>query len=362
MMAIDVAAIDLLDEPLSRAGFELPRDRSATRPPEARGRARDEVRLLVATPDGVVGDLFRSLPEHLRPGDLLVINTSATVPAALDGHHADGRRVVVHVSGPHPDGDDTWVVELRRPDGSGPTRATSRDEVVSLPGGVELTLVAAHPDPACAAGSRLWRARTRGGRSMTELMRRYGRPITYGYVTGRWPLTSYQPVFARHPGSAEMASAGRPFSPRLITDLVARGITIAPVTLHTGVSSLEAGEPPQPESYHVPDATARLVELTRHAGGRVVAVGTTVTRALETVAAPDGEVRAGSGWTELVVGPDRPARVVTGLVTGWHAPGASHLALLEAVAGPALVRQAYAAALTSDVLWHEFGDSCLFLP
>jgi S-adenosylmethionine:tRNA ribosyltransferase-isomerase len=362
MRAIDMGATDLLSEPLSRAGFALPRDRSATRPPEARGQARDEIRLMVATPDGVVHDRFRSLPEHLRAGDLLVVNTSATVPAAVDGHHADGRRVVVHVSGPHPDGDDTWVVELRRPDGSGPTRAATGNEVISLPGGVELTLVAAHPDPAHAAGSRLWRARLGDGRSMTDLMRRYGRPITYGYVTGRWPLTSYQPVFARHPGSAEMASAGRPFTTRLITDLVASGVTIAPITLHTGVSSLEVGEPPQPEPYHVPEATARLVELTRHAGGRVVAVGTTVTRALETVAAPEGEVRAGSGWTELVLGPERPARVVTGLVTGWHAPGASHLALLEAVAGPALVHQAYAAALTGDVLWHEFGDSCLFLP
>ncbi len=134
------------------------------------------------------------------------------------------------------------------------------------------------------------------------------------------------------------------------------------MTLHTGVASLEAGEEPLPERYRVPATTAAAVNATRAAGGRIVAVGTTVTRALETVAGPDGAVRVGAGWTELVLGPDRPARVVDGLVTGWHEPAASHLLLLDAVAGPDLVRRAYAAALDRGYLWHEFGDSCLLLP
>ena len=159
-----------------------------------------------------------------------------------------------------------------------------------------------------------------------------------------------------------MPSAGRPFTEQLVTRLVAGGVVVAPVLLHTGVSSLEAGEPPQAERFRVPAATASLVNHTRRAGGRVVAVGTTVTRALETVAHPDGTVAEGQGWTDLVLGPDRPARVVDGLVTGWHAPGASHMLLLEAVAGPGLVRQAYDAALEARYLWHEFGDSCLLLP
>jgi S-adenosylmethionine:tRNA ribosyltransferase-isomerase len=159
-----------------------------------------------------------------------------------------------------------------------------------------------------------------------------------------------------------MPSAGRPFTDRLVTDLVTAGVAVAPVTLHTGVSSLEVGEPPLPEPFAVPAATARLVEHTRRHGGRVVAVGTTVTRALETVAAPDGSVSVGAGWTDLVLGPDRPARVVTGLVTGWHEPGASHLHLLEAVAGPELVACAYDVARASGYLWHELGDSALLLP
>ena len=159
-----------------------------------------------------------------------------------------------------------------------------------------------------------------------------------------------------------MPSAGRPFTAEIVTDLVTRGVGVAPVLLHTGVSSQEAGEAPLPERFAVPAATARLVNLTRASGGRVVAVGTTVTRALESAADPDGTVRARSGWTDLVLGPQRPARVVGGLVTGWHAPGASHLQLLQAVAGPGLVRRAYAAALRHRYLWHEFGDSCLLLP
>jgi S-adenosylmethionine:tRNA ribosyltransferase-isomerase len=176
------------------------------------------------------------------------------------------------------------------------------------------------------------------------------------------PLAEYQTVFARTPGSAEMPSAGRPFTRKLVTDLVTRGIGIAPIELHTGVSSQDPGEPPQPERFTVPATTARAVNTTRAWGSRVVAVGTTVTRALESAVDSVGVVRATRGWTDLVLGPQRPAQAVSGLVTGWHAPGASHLQLLEAVAGPQLVDRAYAEALRARYLWHEFGDSCLLLP
>ena len=119
---------------------------------------------------------------------------------------------------------------------------------------------------------------------------------------------------------------------------------------------------PQAERFAVPPATARLVNATREWGGRIVAVGTTVTRALESAAAADGTVRPARGWTDLVLAPDRPARVVTGMVTGWHEPEASHMDLLEAVAGTALVEAAYEHAVSERYRWHEFGDSCLLLP
>jgi S-adenosylmethionine:tRNA ribosyltransferase-isomerase len=222
------------------------------------------------------------------------------------------------------------------------------------------TLIVDRPQPAGQA--RLWRARPRIDGGVQAFLARHGQPIRYGYVPRPWPLADYQTVFARDPGSAEMPSAGRPFTDRVVTDLVTRGVAVAPILLHTGVSSQEPGEPPQPEPFRVPPATARLVNATRQAGGRVIAVGTTVSRALESAAAPDGTVRAREGWTSLVLGPSRPARAVTGLVTGWHAPGASHLDLLVAVAGRPLVEQAYAEALRQDYRWHEFGDSCLLLP
>jgi len=207
----------------------------------------------------------------------------------------------------------------------------------------------------------LWRARLSID-SVPRYLAVHGRPITYNYLRGAWPLDEYQTVFARDAGSAEMPSAARPFTDRMVTDLIVRGVAVAPITLHAGVSSPEAGEAPMPERFSVPEATARLVNHTTKNGGRVVAIGTTVTRALESAAFTDGSVQAKHGWTNLVLGPDRPARVVEGLVTGWHTPESSHLQLLEAVAGGLLVRDAYDAAIDARYLWHEFGDSCLFLP
>jgi len=348
---------------VATTSFRLPDELSATEPAEARGLARSDVRLLVAGPDGVTHTRFRSLAHQLRPGDLVVVNTSATSAAALAGTRPDGREVAVHVSSPL--AGNTYVVELRCSDGSCRIHDGRAGEVIGLPGGGLVTLRSAHPQRSVRVGSRLWLAAFDLPTDVGSYLARHGRPISYGYVPRQWPLTAYQTVFAR-PGpdglaSAEMPSAGRPFDDRLVTDLVTSGIVLAPITLHTGVSSLEAGEDPLPERYDVPATTARLVNRTREAGGRVVAVGTTVTRALETVADLDGRVAPGSGWTDLVLGPDHPARVVTGLVTGWHDPQASHLLLLEAVAGAARVQEAYAEAIGAGYLWHEFGDSALLL-
>jgi len=338
--------------------FVLPAGLEASEPPPA----RDGVRLLVASAGGVRHARFGQLGEFLAPGDLVVVNTSATLAAAVAGNRA-GAPVEVHFSAELDDG--SWVVEVR-PAGvsAGPVAGLRRGEVINLDSAADL--IADRPQP--AGQDRLWRARARIDGGVSAFLARHGRPIRYAYVPRPWPLAEYQTVFAREPGSAEMPSAGRPFTGQVVTDLMTRGVVVAPVVLHTGVSSQEPGEPPQPERFRVPAATARLVNSTREAGGRVIAVGTTVTRALESAADPDGTVdrdstvRARHGWTDLVLGPSRPARVVTGLVTGWHAPGASHLALLAAVAGGTLVERAYAEALRMGYRWHEFGDSCLLLP
>lgn len=329
--------------------FDLPPALEAKAPPER----RDDVRLLVAWADGVQHSRFTDLARHLQPGDLVVVNTSATLAAAVDGVRADGRPVTVHFSTGLEDG--TWLVEVRPREGAtGPVPDAAAGERISLPVGVVVTLV--------GANGRLWRAGVAVEGGVEAYLTQHGRPITYSYVRGRWPIDAYQTVFAQHPGSAEMPSAGRPFTTALVTELITAGVAVAPITLHTGVSSVEEGDPPLPERYLVPGSTARLVNATRAAGGRVIAVGTTVTRALESAARVDGWVGPSSGWTDLVLGASRPARVVDGLITGWHAPGASHLRLLEAVAGPDLVAAAYRAALAERYLWHEFGDSCLLLP
>ena len=340
--------------PLPR--FRLPRTGAATVPPEARGLARDEVRMAVATPGGTRHTTARSLAQHLHPGDLLVVNTSATLQSAVDIERR-GETGAVHVSTELDDG--SWVVELRAAHGRGPA-APDPGEVLRLPGGVRLRVLGPHP----SGQRRLWRTRPVPAVDRVTFLAAHGRPIRYAYVEGDWPISSLQNVYATHPGSAEMASAGRPLTEPLLVRLMAAGIPVAPVLLHTGVASQEKHEPPQPEQLVVPAVTARLVNATVAAGRRVVAVGTTTVRALESAVAGPGVVPT-AGWTRLVLGPGRPARVVTGLLTGLHEPEASHLALLEAVAGRELVERAYAdvtAAGAPPYLWHEYGDSMLLLP
>jgi S-adenosylmethionine:tRNA ribosyltransferase-isomerase len=347
--------------------FPAPSAHTAPSPPEARGLTRDGVRLLVATPAGVTHTRFAAITDHLRAGDLLVVNDSATVNAEIDaeliGAGLRRRTVVLHAA--HRLDDGTRVVELRTaPDAARAVLDAEPGDVVRL-GPASLELLKPYPETSSptGVGTRLWRARVAG--PFDRVLARRGRPIAYGYLDRRYPLSAYQTVFGVQPGSAEMPSAGRPFTPEIVTALVARGISVAPITLHTGLSSQEAGEAPQSEWFAVPAPTARLVNAVRAGGGRVIAVGTTVTRALESaVFHSDAGVRAEarSGWTDRVVTPADPPRVVTGLVTGWHDPGASHLLLVEAVAGVDLAQTAYDAAVGGGYAWHEFGDSALLLP
>jgi S-adenosylmethionine:tRNA ribosyltransferase-isomerase len=344
---------------MSAVAFELPHALEATDPPEERGIDRDAVKLLVADRrDGsIVHTRFDRLPAILAAGDLVVVNVSATLAAAVAGRRRDGTPVQVHFSTRAPELDESWrVVELRTPDGARPQRGRAGESIALAGGQAGLELVAPY-----ASGTRLMLARVQGAITVAQLLERHGEPIRYGHVHRTWPLDAYQNVYAITPGSAEMPSAGRPLTRRLITELVARGVLIAPITLHAGVSSPEGHEPPFAEQYEVSAETARLVAATRDAGGRVVAVGTTVVRALETVVCVDGTLTPSSGWTGLVIDPARGVRAVDGLLTGWHEPRASHLQLLAAIAGDELLRRSYAAALARGYLWHEFGDSHLIL-
>jgi S-adenosylmethionine:tRNA ribosyltransferase-isomerase len=337
---------------VSALTFELLARLEANRPAEA----REDVRLLVADrSDGSIAHArFRDLPHFLAPGDLLVVNTSATLPAALSAERADGTALELRLSTPARGLDrDHWIVELRR--GDGPFSAGEVGEQLRLPAGATALILAPYAAP------RLWLAQLELPRPLEAYLAEHGRPIRYRYVPSDWPLAEYQNVYAVEPGSAEMASAGRPFTHEMVTELVARGVLVAPITLHTGVSSQERHERPYAERYRVAEHTARLVNAVREWGGRVIATGTTVVRALETVAQPDGSVTSGEGWTSLIVTPERGLWAIDGLLTGLHEPNSSHLDVLRAAAGGELLADSYDAALRHAYRWHEFGDSHLIL-
>ena len=338
--------------------FELTAELEATEPPEARGLARDEVRLMVSWrgAERLEHASFRDIGSFLDPGDLLVVNTSGTIPAAVPVDSDDAGGLVLHLSTRLPGG--FHLVELRL--NGQPYRGGEAGTTIRLPGGAGVSLLGRYGD-----SDRLWLATLRmpaDGSGLLGWLAAYGRPIRYRHVPAEWPLACYQTIFATEPGSAEMPSAARPFSAELVASLVARGIGFAPLVLHTGVSSLEPHEAPYPEWFRVPMTTANRINATRRAGGRVIAAGTTVVRALETVADERGGAHPAAGWTETVVTPDRGIRCADGLITGWHEPRASHLQLLEAAAGRPLLEATYREALSAGYLWHEFGDSCLILP
>jgi S-adenosylmethionine:tRNA ribosyltransferase-isomerase len=348
--------LPLPDSPVG--DFVVPPELEATVPAEVRGNGRDDVRLMASwRSDGRISHhRFRDLPDLLSPGDLLVVNTSATVAASVPARGPGGEALLLHLSSPLPGG--VWLAEVRTEEGPDPSGRAG--QTLRLAGGARARLLGRF-----APGSRLWLtdldlAGTAGG--VLAYLAAFGRPIRYGYVPHPWPLSAYQNVYARVPGSAEMASAGRAFTDEMITTLMAGGIGVAPLILHTGVSSQESHEPPYPERFEVTLETADRVNATRRAGGRVIAVGTTVVRTLETVADRHGTVHPGRGWTELVVTPDRGVHAIDGLLTGWHEPAATHLLMLEAVGGADLVARCYREALAQGYLWHEFGDLHLVLP
>jgi S-adenosylmethionine:tRNA ribosyltransferase-isomerase len=344
-----------------RLDFDLPSELEASEPPEARELRRDAVRLMISSggANSVQHSTFRCLPAFLRPGDLLVINTSGTLNAALPVRRAGGSATELHLSTHLPG--DLWAIELRTADGQHPI-FLSAPETLRLPAGASAQILAPYRSGREARPTRLWLAHLSLPTEILPYLSEHGFPIRYGYVREPWPLSAYQTVYATEPGSAEMPSAGRAFTPELLTALIAGGIRIAPLLLHTGVASLEVDERPYDELYRVPLATAQLANATHEIGGRVIAVGTTVVRALETVTDEQGTVHPGEGWTDVVITPERGTRAVDALLTGFHEPRSSHLAMLEAIAGRAHLELAYAAALSHGYLWHEFGDLHLILP
>jgi S-adenosylmethionine:tRNA ribosyltransferase-isomerase len=345
--------------------FVLPPDLEAGEPPETSGLERDEVRLMVSfiSTDQVVHTRFRQIVDFLEPGDVVVINTSGTLNAALPVRYADGTQFELHLSTHLPA--NLWVVEMRayQDEQKKTTRPFSDIQpgtAFELPAGGRVVLHT--PYKPGLISSRLWVASLDLPTPLHSYLAQYGFPIRYSYVKEKWPLSYYQTVYATEMGSAEMPSAGRAFTPELLTRLIARGIQVAPLLLHTGVASLESQELPYEEVYSVPESTARLVNMAHAAHQRVIAVGTTVVRALETVTDTNGITHPGAGWTDVVVTPQRGVHAVNGMLTGLHEPLSTHLAMLETLAGRPHLDITYKEALKEAYLWHEFGDLHLILP
>ena len=342
--------------------FHRPEELAAVRPAEAHGRSRDAGRLLVSDGSGHHQARFLDLPDYVQPGDLLVANRSATIAASLPARSEAGERFTLNLSTEYADnksGAGLWLAEPRRsPAEPGPVPGLTGGAKISI-GGQGARLIAPYPGI-----PRLWFVQFTG--DVQRLMTERGRPIRYGYVQGSYDLATYQTIFSAYPGSVEMPSAAYPFTRRVLERLKKRGVNIASIILHTGVSSLEvesddlARHTLYPEPYWVPRATAVAVNAARSQGRRVIALGTTAVRALES-AWRHGQVHPAAGFTRLYLHPGRPPRVVNGLLTGLHDPVTSHLAMLYALAGRDLIREAYDTAVQQGYLWHEFGDSHLIL-
>jgi S-adenosylmethionine:tRNA ribosyltransferase-isomerase len=353
-----MSAPTVVEAAANRLRFDLPPELEAGEPPEARGLTRDAVRMLVARRrDGSIEhSTFALLPSFLDAGDLVVINTSGTIPAAVGAMAGDGTAFVIHLSTQY--AGDRWVVEPRRLDG----RSTQRWDGPLPPApwtlGERASMTPIEP---YLDSARLYVARLDLPEPVLTWLAVHGRPIRYGYVERPWPISAYQNVYVTEPGSAEMPSAGRPFTSDVIMRLVAKGVGVTPLVLHTGVASLEANELPYPERLVVPAVTAARVNATHAIGGRVVAIGTTAVRGIEAATNDDGVTRPFDGWADVVITPERGVRAIDGLLTGWHEPEASHLLMLEAIAGRELLERSYEASLAAGYLWHEFGDVHLIL-
>lgn len=337
---------------LEALNFERPEHLQAVEPPEVRGAGRDDVRLLVSTRNGHRHAHFTQLADYFRQGDVLVVNDSAVVPASLPAKGRFGN-FTLNLSTKY--SSDLWLAEPRySPEMPGPLPLQAGDKIEVA--GLEAQLVAPF-----SGISRLWFVQVAG---LEAAMKEVGKPIRYSYVKGNYPLEAYQTIFARTPGSAEMPSAARPFSESVLNSLEAKGVNIVPITLHTGVSSLEVESHTldehtlYAEPFAVPNETTKALNLAKAEGRRIIAVGTTVVRALETVW-NGKQIISQSGFTGRFIRPGQCACVLDGLITGLHDPKASHLAMLYALAGQDLIRAGYTEAVEQGYLWHEFGDSHL---
>jgi S-adenosylmethionine:tRNA ribosyltransferase-isomerase len=346
--------------------FTLSMELVAKEPPERRGIARDAVRLMVIDRSEyrIYHTHFYEIGKFLLPGDLMVFNASRTIPASLVGYvQPAGPLIEVRLAEHLADG--SWLALLRCQQGDNPfSCGTSKGIQIEFAQGLVATVY--NQDERI---QRLWKIGfSKSSNELLESIYRIGQPIRYEYVSEPWDLDYYQTIYATNPGSAEMPSAGRPFTWKLLFDLKRNGIKMAYISLHTGLSSyidpdLDQRRIASEEEYFISSKAAEQINKTHEIGGRVIAVGTTVVRALETAAlySNKGNVKALHSYTRLHIDANHRLKVVDGLLTGLHEPEASHLDLLTAFLPAERIHQAYEEAIQRKYLWHEFGDMNLIL-
>ncbi|WP_257351223.1 S-adenosylmethionine:tRNA ribosyltransferase-isomerase [Pseudalkalibacillus decolorationis] len=339
--------------------FDLPGELNASIPAERRGVNRDHVRLMILDRNNgnTYHDQFYKLENYLKVGDLLVLNTSRTLPAAFTVELKRAKGVNVK------------DVELRLAQ----RKSNSVWKVLvvgqTVQQGDELTF-----SPTLRARVRTCNPKSplvtisfsKRGNDLYDQLYKLGEPIRYEYIKENWTLDYYQTVYGTVPGSVEMTSAGRAFSWEMLFRLKKKGIQIATITLHTGLSYFlndqwKVGPAESLEEYEVPGDTAELIRKTKEQGGRVIAVGTTVVRALESAVDGNGRSISQKGWTNLHIHGDFELQIVDGLITGFHEPEASHLDMLSAFVPQLILKTAYKEAVDQRYLWHEFGDMNLIL-
>lgn len=338
---------------LAKNFFHVPDRLNADQPIEVSGRSRDAVKLMVL--DSISGrtihQQFHDLASHLQAGDVLVLNNSRTIPSVLKGRQGK-REIEVRLS--RRITENSWEVLIA-------TGLYSSHNQIEFENGITATIE--------GEGSELPLIRIRfnaSGQKLYEMFYEYGEPIRYEYIEKPWPLEAYQTVYASVPGSVEMPSAGRAFTWKLIQQLKQKGVSVVFLQLHAGLSYYGNDQWPEPshhpESYNIPKETAAVINDAKRNGNRIIAVGTTVVRTLETVANQDGFVQAGEGITTLYIKEGYTLKCVDGLITGMHEPEASHLDLLSTLIEKNKLMAAYKEAIQKEYLWHEFGDMNLIIP
>ncbi len=341
--------------------FNLPEHLACPKPTEQRQLPRDGVRLLVTTGAGDIDHTtFSKIDSHLEKGDVLVVNTSATRPAAFRVALPENREGVIHIS-THLSGGD-WLVEVREIKGAKTLRWKEGIEgmVFRLPLSSQISLKKRfYKDNQLL---HLWIAEFHSTRKLEDLMSQFGLPIKYDKLDELYPLEFYQTFFSISPGSSEMPSAGRAFTDIVVNNLLTKGVVFAPILLHTGVSSLEEDERPYPEYMEISPLSASIINHAKDSGKRIIAVGTTAMRAVESATNDKGAVQPFLDYTSLFIDENYSMRAINGLLTGFHEPRASHLFMLQSLAGIGHIERAYQIALAKNYYWHQFGDLHLILP